>query len=301
MPETNITTQTATVISHFGNQVLICDQDAKRLRAKVKQGLPALVCGDKVKWQENSMHEAIVIELMTRHGLLTRSTQHAAEKLIAANVDIGFIVISHKPDFKTALLDRYIAACELADIQVSIVFNKVDNVEAEVLNEFKAKLEPYAAIGYPLHYISVKEMTGIEHFKQTVHGKTGVLVGQSGVGKSSILRALFPQADPKIGEISDKTNKGKHTTTYSELYTLDATSYLIDSPGIREFGLNISDPGMLPMGFKEFKPFINDCQFRNCKHTNEPKCAVKQAVKDGEIASARWESYKGILVTLSDA
>jgi len=298
MTESTDIQMTATVISHFGNEILIHNQQNQRIRAKVKQGLPALVCGDKIVWYENELNEAIAIELLPRHGLLTRSTQHAAEKLIAANVDIAFIIMSHKPAFKTALLDRYIAACELAEIQVSIVFNKIDSINASELDEFKAILAPYQQIGYPLHYISVKKMSGIDSFKKTVHNKTGVLVGQSGVGKSSILRALFPEANPKIGEISTKTNKGKHTTTYSELYTLDANSFLIDSPGIREFGLNIDDPYSLASGFRDFQPYLGQCQFRDCKHTTEPKCAIKQAVKEQNITQQRWDSYKGILVTL---
>jgi len=288
----------ARVISHFGNEILIQDQHNQRIRAKVKQGLPALVCGDSVVWIENELHEAIAIELLPRHGLLTRSTQHAAEKLIAANVDVAFIVMSHKPAFKTGLLDRYIAACELAEIQVSIIFNKTDTLEQNQLDEFKTLFESYKNIGYPVHYISAKTMIGIDSFKQAVHNKTGVLVGQSGVGKSSILRAIFPEAKPKVGEVSEKTNKGKHTTTYSELYTLDANSFLIDSPGIREFGLNIDDPDSIALGFKEFRDYLGQCQFRDCKHTSEPKCAIKQAVTDNKITQQRLDSYKAILASL---
>ncbi len=292
--------KTARVISHFGNEILIQGQQNLRIRAKVKQGLPALVCGDTVVWITNELNEAIAIEVLPRHGLLTRSTQHAAEKLIAANVDIAFIVVSHKPAFKTGLLDRYIAACELAEIQISIVFNKIDTIEQNKLEDFKTTFKIYQDIGYPVHYISAKKMIGIDSFKQTIQNKTGVLVGQSGVGKSSILRALFPEAKPKIGEMSEKTNKGKHTTTYSELYRLDANSYLIDSPGIREFGLNIDDPELIVRGFKEFTDYLGHCQFRDCKHTNEPKCAIKQAVKENKISQQRWESYQTILASLME-
>jgi len=298
MIESDERQMTATVISHFGNEILINNQQNQRIRAKVKQSLPALVCGDKIVWYKNELNEAIAIELLPRHGLLTRSTQHAAEKLIAANVDIAFIVMSHKPAFKTGLLDRYLAACELADIQISIIFNKTDSLSSEKLEEFRFILEPYQDIGYPVHYISTKDMSGIESFKQTVRNKTGVLVGQSGVGKSSILRALFPAANPKIGDVSKKTNKGKHTTTYSELYTLDESSFLIDSPGIREFGLNIDDPYSLAQGFREFLPYLGQCQFRDCKHTTEPKCAIVQAVKADKITQQRWDNYKAILATL---
>ena len=301
MTDLNNEQKTARVISHFGNEILIQDQQDQRIRAKVKQGLAPLVCGDKVIWEENDLHEAITVDLLPRHGLLTRSTQFASEKLIAANVDIAFIVMCHKPAFKTGLLDRYIAACELAEIQISIVFNKIDSIEENKLQEFKTMLESYSDIGYPIHYLSAKKLIGIDSFKHTVHNKTGVLVGQSGVGKSSILRALFPEANPKIGDISTKTNKGKHTTTYSELYTLDSNSFLIDSPGIREFGLNIDEPESLAMGFREFKPYLGLCQFRDCKHTTEPKCAVQQAVNENKITQHRWESYKAIYASLLES
>ena len=293
------TDKVAIVISHFGNEVLLGNASGDRFRARVSQGLPPLVCGDKVQWQENELNERLVTVLHQRHGVLTRSTQYADEKLIAANVDLAFIVVSHKPVFKTGLLDRYLAACELAEIDAVILFNKVDTCNSEELDDYRKQLRVYEKISYSVLYISAKQHIGFDDIRHISHGETGVLVGQSGVGKSSILRALFPGLDIKIGKISDKTNKGRHTTTYSELYTLDAESCLIDSPGIREFGLNTIEPVLLCTGFREFKPYLDRCRFRDCKHVNEPGCGVKQAVNDGEVSQARWDSYKSILATIS--
>ena len=293
------TDQHATVISHFGNEILICDEQGQRRRATARQNLPALVCGDKITWQLTEFDDAVIVGLQERHGTLTRSTPFKATKLIAANVDIALVVCSHKPKLNTGLLDRYLAACELSGIDAHIVFNKTDTLKQTNTQEFKQQLSVYQAIGYPVHYTSAKQ-NEIESLKEPLQSKTSILVGQSGVGKSTIIRALVPDAKPKVAEVSDKTNKGRHTTTTSELYTLDEHSYVIDSPGIREFGLGNIDPEQLAAGFREFKPHLGQCRFRDCTHTNEPGCALIKAVQTGEISQMRFDSYLGILASLQE-
>jgi len=293
------TDQNATVISHFGNEMLICDETNQRRRATVRQNIPPLVCGDKVVWQLTEFDDAIIVGLHKRHGTLTRSTPFKASKLIAANVDIALVVCSHKPKLNLGLLDRYLAACELAGIDVHIVFNKIDILNEETAEQIKQQLSIYQAIGYPVHYTSAKKQD-IENIKAPLHAKTSILVGQSGVGKSSIIRALVPNAKPKVAEVSDKTNKGRHTTTNSELYTLDEHSYVIDSPGIREFGLGTIEPEQLAAGFREFKPLLGQCRFRDCTHTKEPGCAIIEAVKNNVISTERLESYRSILASLQE-
>lgn len=293
------TDQNATVISHFGNEMLICDETGQRRRATVRQNIPPLVCGDKVIWQLTEFDDAVIVGLHERHGTLTRSTPFKASKLIAANVDIALVVCSHKPKLNTGLLDRYLAACELAGIDVHIVFNKIDILNEETAEQIKQQLSIYQAIGYPVHYTSAKNQD-IENLKQPLRAKTSILVGQSGVGKSSIIRALVPDAKPKVAEVSDKTNKGRHTTTNSELYTLDEHSYVIDSPGIREFGLGTIEPEQLAAGFREFKLLLGQCRFRDCTHTKEPGCAIIKAVEDNVISTERLESYRSILASLQE-
>lgn len=294
------TDQYATVISHFGNEILICDDHEQRWRATARQDIPPLVCGDKVIWQLTEFDDAVIIGLQQRHGTLTRSTPFKDSKLIAANVDIALVICSHKPQLNTGLLDRYLAACELAGIEAHIVFNKTDTLKDRLSRQIKQELTVYQAIEYPVHYISAKQHQGIETLKQAMFNKTSVLVGQSGVGKSSIIRALLPTAQPRIAEVSDKTNKGRHTTTTSELYSLDQHSHVIDSPGIREFGLGMIEPDKLASGFKEFKPYLGQCKFRDCSHTNEPGCAVIAAAQQGDISSVRLESYHSILDSLRE-
>ena len=292
------TDQQARVISHFGNEILICDEAGQRRRATARQDTPALVCGDKIIWQLTEFDDAVIVGLQERHGILTRSTPFKTNKLIAANVDIALVVCSHKPKLNTGLLDRYLAACELARIDLHIVFNKIDTLKDNISKPIKEQLSLYETIGYPVHYISAKQMQGIDTLRQALLTKTSVLVGQSGAGKSSIIRALLPTARPKVAEVSDKTNKGRHTTTNSELYTLDKHSYVIDSPGIREFGLGTIEPGQLAAGFREFQPHLGECRFRNCTHLNEPGCAILKAIEKNEISILRVESYKNIMASL---
>jgi ribosome biogenesis GTPase len=290
----------ATVISHYGNEILICDELDQRHRAIAKQNLPPLVCGDRVIWEKNEFDEAIITSLQERHGTLTRSTPFKASKLIAANIDLAMVIVSHKPMLNTGLLDRYLAACELAGIDVHIVFNKMDTLTDELATQIKEQLAVYQHIGYPVYYISAKRQSGTDDLKTGLQNKTGVLVGQSGVGKSSIIRALLPSAKPRVAKVSDKTSKGRHTTTTSELYTLDKHSHLIDSPGIREFGLGEVDPDRLAEGFREFKEYLGNCKFRDCSHINEPGCAIISAVEAKTISQQRWDSYRNIYASLEE-
>jgi ribosome biogenesis GTPase len=290
----------ATVISHFGNEILICDEDGRQRRATVRQDLPPLVCGDKVTCRATVRDDIVIIDLHQRHGTLTRSTPFKETKLIAANVDNALVVCSHKPKLNTGLLDRYLAAAELAKIDAHIIFNKSDTVKEKDAEQIRLILSTYETIGYAVYFISAKLMQGIESLRKILQNKTSVLVGQSGVGKSSIIRTLVPGAKPKVAELSDKTSEGRHTTTTSELYTLDKHSYVIDSPGIREFGLGNIEPERLIYGFKEFGPLLGQCKFRDCTHTKEPGCAIINAVAEGTISQVRFDSYLNILASLSE-
>jgi ribosome biogenesis GTPase len=284
----------ATVITHFGNEVLIQTAQGERLRAVPRQNLPALATGDRVHYMTNEIGHPIIDELATRHGVLTRYSKNQ-DKLIAVNIDKVLIVSAAKPSLKTGLIDRYLVACELADLAASIVFNKIDLLAAEQLDEIKSLLGLYQGIGYSVHYVSAKTGEGITALHQMLNAYTSVLVGHSAVGKSSLIKALIPSATPRIGQVSQATNKGQHTTTHTELYQLDHAGMIIDSPGIREFGLKTVEAQQLASGFREFTPYIAQCKFRDCTHTNEPGCAVLQAVADNAISRTRAESYRAIL------
>lgn len=288
------------VISNYGNEVLIEGHDKNRLRAIPKQSLPALVTGDRVAWTENINGYASIDELHERHGTLSRLLKNNQEKIIATNIDTVIIVCSHKPAYNTGLIDRYLAACEMAQIKPLIVYNKIDILPEKKREKIESALEIYNRIGYPVCYTSAKNKNGIHELLSAIHDKTSVLVGQSGVGKSSIIRAIVPGATPRVSDISDSTQMGRHTTTHTELYHLSNSGIVIDSPGIREFGLAPVNAPSLAAGFIDFVPHIDQCRFRNCRHMGEPDCALDQAVKDNLLSEKRLESYRNILVSFQN-
>ena len=287
-----------TVITHFGNEILIQNQHGERLRAVPRQNLPALATGDHIHYASGETGETVITEVAPRHGILSRLTKNQ-EKLIAVNIDKVLIICATKPALKTGLIDRYLIACELAKLEAVIVFNKLDLVVDEKRQGIEDTLSVYTHIGYPVYYVSAKTGDGINQLQTCLQGSTSVLVGHSAVGKSSLIKALIPEASPRIGQVSQATNKGQHTTTHTELYMLATDSFIIDSPGIREFGLKSVEAQHLAQGFREFLPYIERCKFRDCTHTNEPGCAVMQAVADGKISSDRLASYHAILQSFS--
>lgn len=284
----------AIVISHFGNELLIQTRNGERMRAVPRQHLPPLASGDRIHYESGDTGEIVITQLAPRHGVLSRVTKNQ-EKLIAVNIDQVFIVSATKPALKTGLIDRYLVACELAKLSATIVFNKTDLLDEEHLQEVKTTLSVYKNIGYPVYFVSAKTEEGIPEILNALQHATSVLVGHSAVGKSSLIKALLPESNPRIGKVSHATNKGRHTTTHTELYSLDSDSFIIDSPGIREFGLGKVEAQQLALGFREFIPFIEQCKFRNCSHSNEPGCAIKLAEENGKISSQRLTSYHAIL------
>ena len=289
-----MTLRNAIVITNFGKDSLIRDETGEEFRAVTRSLLPALVTGDRVQWQLTIDNTAVIEELAPRYGVLARSTKHNPDKIIVSNVDKAMIVCAIQPAYRTGLIDRYLVTCELAGITPIIIVNKSDLLTEDKYDAVINELAIYEQIGYDLYYISTKEHSNITQLRQSLNNATVVLVGQSGVGKSSIIRALVAGATPAIANVSDATNKGRHTTTNSTLYEIDATTHIIDSPGIREFGLKPLPFDELSHGFKEFRPYLGQCKFRDCTHHKEPGCAITQAVKAGKIAEKRWLSFLAI-------
>ena len=290
----------AIVISNFGNEVLIRDESGEDFRAVTRSQLPALVSGDHVHWQLTIDETAVIEQLSPRHGVLSRSTKNNPDKIVVSNVDKVLIVCAIKPAFKTGLIDRYLVASELAGITPVIVVNKADLLSEDKYDKVVNSLAMYEQIGYDIYYISTKEHSNIAQLRNGLLNSTAVLVGQSGVGKSSIIRSLVPDATPTVADVSDATNKGKHTTSNSTLYDLDQSTHIIDSPGIREFGLKPLSPQQLSHGFREFRPYLGQCKFRDCTHHLEPGCAIARAVKAGKISQKRWDSYQAIAASFSN-
>jgi len=236
---------------------------------------------------------------LSRKAIKTRGASYRGERLeqvIASNLDNIFIVTSFaEPDFNNKTLDRFLVACESSKIKSNIIINKADLAEDDSVNEIK---NLYTKIGYDVFVTSVENKFGFEKILKSLKGKKNLFWGQSGVGKSSILNLLFPNLNLKVGEVSDYTLKGTHTTVTSVMMFVKDGTYIIDTPGVREidpFGIRKEDLGHY---FKEFENHLNNCRFNTCTHHHEPSCAVINAVENGEISELRYDSYLRILETV---
>lgn len=250
--------------------------------------------GDIVHLQRTSLDQAVIEKIAPQTTLLYRSDQYKS-KLLAANISRLFIVIATEPGFADDLISRSLVAAEAAGIEAHLILNKVD-LETN-LARARQRASLYTDMGYPLHEVSATAQPEetVATLTPLLAGQSSILIGQSGMGKSSIVNLLIPDADIAVREISEALDTGKHTTTFTRLYRLPGGGNLIDSPGFQEFGLYHLSEGMLERAFVDFKPYLGGCKYYNCRHVAEPFCAVLQAVADGKIARMRHDLYKQLL------
>ncbi len=293
------TAQHATVIASYGNQCKIETTDKRLLTAKSLKNIGKPLCGDNVCFKSEQNNENVIIKILSRTSILSRRNNlNPKPKQIAANIDQMIIVISANDTVKFGLIDRYLVAAEFSGFNPIIVLNKVDLLKPEQLEMLKDDLKIYIDINIPVFYCSAKIKQGITSLLAMTANKTNIVVGQSGVGKSSIVNAILPTQPAVTKEISDSTHKGKHTTTTAYLYHIPDNGKLIDSPGIREFGLWNIEKNKLARGFREIQHYSEHCKFRDCLHHAEPGCAVVAAVKKGDISQQRYQSYLSIFDSL---
>ncbi|TQV73033.1 small ribosomal subunit biogenesis GTPase RsgA [Aliikangiella marina] len=289
------------LVSRYGEQAdVLALKDHQKFRCYLRQNLGAPVPGDKVRFRLDPNQQGVVETIHERHSVLQRPSPHQGLKPVVANIDKVFVVIAPLPDFSALLLDRYLVAIRDAEIPVHIIANKWDLSEEFNNQQIEAQLQTYQQLGYPVTFVSTKNGKGIDELATIAKDISSVLVGQSGVGKSSIINRLFPSQHSKVDLVSSNSRLGQHTTTASQLFLFDSDElqhegFIIDSPGIREFGLWHMDSHTVANGFVEFDPHIGGCKFRDCKHVNEPGCAIINAVKTGEISESRWLSYCKII------
>ena len=253
-----------------------------------------LAVGDHVVLEIDQRGAAWTItEILPRHSQLARRApgEGQGERIVAANVDQVVVVFAAaKPEPHRRMLDRFLVIAEANSLDARVVINKVELVERDAAErDFAA----YVAAGYAVHFTSVKQRIGLEDLHDQLSGKTSVLTGPSGVGKSSLMNAMYPGLDLRVGEISESVNKGRHTTVGGYLHPLpgDAGGYVADTPGLREIGMWALAPESLDACFPELRPYLSHCRFADCRHTVEPDCAVRAAVDAGEVSAARYESF----------
>ena len=296
----------ATVAKNAGSHYLLTELPQWQLFPAVLRGKIRLkgstvtnpvAVGDRVLWEDDGSGAVIKEVLPRKNYLIRRSTNLSRQAhIIAANIDMAYIIVSlYFPEIKLPFLDRILVTCEVYGIPVTIVLSKVDlyrEEAAEGVEDFKSI---YSKAGYNIIETSVLTGEGIDRIREDCIGKINLFSGESGVGKSSLIKALDPSLDPKIGDISIAHLQGKHTTSLYEMYRLSSGGYVIDSPGIRGFGLIDLEKEEISKYFPEMLAVADECRFIPCTHTHEPGCAVKAALEDGRISPERYNSYLGML------
>lgn len=301
------------IVCHYGQQLdveaLEGEHTGTVLRCHQRSNLPALVTGDRVIWQADGDTTGVIVAQMPRHSAMSRPNNRGELRAIAANIDCVVVVLAPLPEPFGNLIDRYLVAIERQQLRPLILLNKADLLtNADNQAAIIALLARYRRIGYETLSVSCRTGDGIDTVKSTLAQQTVVFVGQSGVGKSSLINMLRGISDENaeadaasVGSLSIGHEKGTHTTTATKLYHLPGSGDLVDSPGIREFGLWHIEPDQLMDGFIEFRPYAGQCRFRDCHHKSEPGCALRAAAARGDIDPLRLDSYHQILQSLTSA
>ena len=266
-----------------------------RLRLKGVRSTNPVVVGDEVACEADEGGDYVIADILPRRNYVIRRASNLSKEshIIAANVDQALLMASlRSPETPTEFVDRFLVTCEAYKVPVTILLSKLDLQDAEAVAEFRAV---YEGAGYRVLEVSVREGRGVEEVRELLAGRTTLVSGNSGVGKSTLIQAIDPSLDIRTGEISESHHKGRHTTTFSTMYPLAEGGAVIDTPGIKGFGLIDIDDAELWHYFPEMMRTAPDCRFYNCTHTHEPGCAVVEAVERGQIAYPRYESYLKIL------
>ena len=294
------------VIKNTGSWYVVKTEEGKLVDCKIKgnfrlKGIRStnpIAVGDYVQIIVNNEGTAFISEIEDRKNYIIRRASNLSKQshILAANLDQCMLIITiNYPETSTVFIDRFLATAEAYRVPVKLIFNKTDRYNEDETRYMDALIYLYTYIGYPCFKVSALNQIGIDEIKQDLQGKVTLLSGNSGVGKSTLVAAVEQGLDIKTGEISQSHHKGKHTTTFSTMYPLAEGGYIIDTPGIKGFGLIDIDDAELAHYFPEMMRYLPDCRFYNCSHTHEPGCAVVEAVKSGEIAYPRYESYLKIM------
>lgn len=303
----------ALVYKSTGSWYVAKTNDGKAFNARIKgvlkiDGITStnpIAVGDEVEMElENELEStATISEILQRKNYVARISPHNKHQhhIVASNLDQSILFATLKdPKTSQGFIDRFLVACEMYHVSAIIVFNKADIYKKKETEKFELLRSIYEAIGYKVVLASVIKHEGVDEVKELLKNKTTLLSGHSGVGKSTLIKAIFPELDLKILEVSEWSGKGMHSTTFAEMFDLPFGGKIIDTPGIRELGLVDLTKQELSGYFPEMKALVNDCQFNNCMHYNEPGCAVKAAVNAGAISEERYISYLTIMESIEE-
>ncbi|WP_392552684.1 small ribosomal subunit biogenesis GTPase RsgA [Orbus wheelerorum] len=296
--------QDGIVISRFGKVADVESLKGEVFRCNIRRTLASIVTGDRVIWRQNNdlQINSVIEAVHPRHSELVRPDFYDGIKPVAANIDQIMIISSVLPELSLNIIDRYLVACAVTNIEPVIVLNKIDLLSETEYQEMVIIFDYYRRLGYQVLLLSCKNAFGLDEFKRQLQNKTSILVGQSGVGKSSIIHQLLPEISIKVsvGDISEISGLGQHTTTSTRLYHLPTGGDIIDSPGIRDFGLWHLEPEEVIQGFPEFYDYLSNCQFRDCNHLTDINCGLQKAAESGNIAVWRLDNYHRILQTMRE-
>ena len=303
----------ALIYKSTGSWYFAKNEEGKQFNARIKgvlkiSGLTStnpIAVGDVVEMEvENELENtATITAIYDRKNYIARVSPHNKNQhhIVASNLDQSFLFATVKdPKTSQGFIDRFLVSSEAYHLPAVIIFNKADVYRKKELEKFEELKSMYEAIGYKVLLTSIVNNEGIEKVKDLLSDKTTLLSGHSGVGKSSLINAIFPELNLRTKEVSDWSGKGMHTTTFAEMFDLPSGGKIIDTPGLREFGLVDIEKHELSHYFPEMRMRLNECQFNNCMHINEPGCAIKDAVNKGEIHVDRYVSYLTILDTMED-
>ena len=303
----------ATVYKSTGSWYLVKTENGQAFNARIKgifkideiTSTNPVAVGDEVEIEAENETEntAIITDIHERKNYIARTTPHRTwqRHIVASNVDQSLLFATLKePRTSQGFIDRFLVACEAYHVPAIIVFNKADIYRKKELQQFEDFTSMYEAIGYKVLLTSMKENKGIDELKILLQNKTTLISGHSGVGKSTFINAIIPELMLRTKDVSGWSGKGMHTTTFAEMFDLPLSGRIIDTPGLREFGLTDISKQELSHYFPEMRERLNDCQFNNCIHINEPGCAVKKAVEEEEIFPERYISYCNILESIEE-
>ncbi len=284
----------AVVIATYSRRMRLRLPDGEEHEARIKGKRLRPVCGDRVSAEPIAgENDWLITAIVPRRNELTRPDSQGRTEVLAANLDRLVVVAAPKPAADWFVVDRYLCAAELMGVSAAVLFNKIDLDSADPATA--TELGNYAAIGYPVVECSARTGAGLDDLLRLIDAQCAIVVGQSGVGKSSIINALSDNSRQRIASVSQRTGEGRHTTVNSVMLPLPGGGTVIDSPGVRDYAPALPSPASAAAGFREFPAAAAGCRFANCRHLREPGCRVKQQVEDGRILPRRYASYKRIV------